>query len=374
MKNTSLQITILGSTITSSWGNKHAPVYAGLVRELVLRGHRVLFMERDKPLYAENRDMTTPPYGRFELYYSVTDLKARFRAELGTSDAIILGSGVPNGIDVANAVLAVNPGTTAFYDLDAPTTLDAVEMETCTYLNRNLMPQFDLYLSAAGGRVLARLEQDFQVHHARPLYCGADTAIHYPDEPVAAYDLGFVGPSTGEQFPLLERFLINPALLWTEGRFAIAGHPLPTGIQWPQNVKRIQHLPSPQRRSFYNRQRFTLNIPSASLALDGYAPTAALFEAAACGTPVITENWPGLDTFFEPGREIITVRSTAELVAVLRDTPISEAEAIGQRARERILAEHTAAHRAAELECMLAESLMEKTAQSSTRQGASLML
>lgn len=200
MINAPLHITFIGSSITSSLGNPHAPVFRGLVRELALRGHRVIFLERDKPLYAENRDVTAPAYGRFGLYYSVMDLKARFREEIAEADAVIIGSSLANGCEVAQTVLDMANGIMAFYDLDAPQTLDALEKDDCPYLNRKLIPEFDLYLSAAGGPVLERLEREFYAPRAHALYHAADTVAYYPEAQERVYDLGFSGPLAEDQF------------------------------------------------------------------------------------------------------------------------------------------------------------------------------
>src|SRR4051812_30067814 len=141
--------------------------------------------------------------------------------------------------------------------------------------------------------------------------------------------------------------------MWPAGRFVVAGPQYPTGIQWPQNVERITHLGPEDHRAFYNRQRFTLNVTRAAMVRAGYSPSVRLFEAAACGTPIISDAWPGLETLFEPGREILIAHSTAEALRILSETSESERRAIGERARRRVLAEHTAAHRAAELESII---------------------
>src|SRR3954447_15268395 len=95
-----MRIVIIGLSITSSWGNGHATTYRGLVRELVRRGHNVLFLEHDKPWYADNRDMPRPPFGRTELYASVDDLKHRFGERVRSADLVIVGSYVPEGVAV----------------------------------------------------------------------------------------------------------------------------------------------------------------------------------------------------------------------------------------------------------------------------------
>src|SRR5262249_19171912 len=147
-----------------------------------------------------------------------------------------------------------------------------------------------------------------------------------------------------------------PAEEWTEGRFIVAGPQFPTEIAWPPNVKHMPHISPGQHREFYNRQRFTLNVTRTEMIHAGFSPSVRLFEAAACGIPVISDRWEGIQTFFEPGTEILLVDSTDEILDILRNLSPEEAAAIGERARQRILSEYTSAHRAVELEVNIAEA------------------
>ncbi len=87
----------------------------------------------------------------------------------------------------------------------------------------------------------------------------------------------------------------------------------------------------------------------------GYSPSVRLFEAAACGTPVISDQWAGLETFFEPSREILLAEDADQCCKILRDYSETERQAISRRARRRVLAEHSAAVRARQLEGYLSE-------------------
>lgn len=113
-------------------------------------------------------------------------------------------------------------------------------------------------------------------------------------------------------------------------------------------------------RAFYNARRTTLNITPAGMRPAGYSPSVRLFEADACGTPIGSDSWPGLEDIFEPGREILVARSPDESVSFLRDIPGEELAAAGERARARVLASHTAARRACELESYAREALAGK--------------
>ncbi len=346
-----LEIVILGLSITSSWGNGHAVTFRGLVRELERRGHRVLFLEHDVPWYAENRDLPHPPYGVTELYQDLADLDRRFRARVQRADAVILGSYVRQGVEVADWVLRHARGVTAFYDIDTPVTLARLERGDHEYLHPRLIPSFDLYLSFTGGPTLERLERQLGARKALPLYCSCDPELYFPeDREEPRWDLGYLGTYSDDRQPTLEELLLEPARQLAARRFAVAGPSYPAEIAWPANVDRFEHLPPGEHRPFYNRQRYTLNVTRADMRQAGYSPSIRLFEAAACGTPIISDDWPGLETLFEPDREILIVSRREQVEKILLDVSEAERQRIGERARRRVLTEHTAAHRAATLE------------------------
>ncbi len=250
-------------------------------------------------------------------------------------------------------------GATAFYDIDTPVTLAKLERGDYEYLTPELIPRYNLYLSFSGGPTLTRLEQQYGSPCARPLYCSVDPALYYPDENRSEfdYDLGYMGTYSDDRQPPLEQLLCEPARQWQAGRFAVAGPQYPAAIIWPSNVARIEHLPPAEHRAFYNAQRFTLNITRADMIRAGYSPSVRLFEAAACGVPIISDYWDGLDTFFTLDTEILVAHSPADTLRYCRELPEAERLAIGERARQRVLAHHTAAHRAHELASYARETL-----------------
>lgn len=345
-----MNLVFLGLSITSSWGNGHATTYRGLVRELSERGHQVLFLERDVPWYAANRDLPRPPYGRTELYADLVDLRSRFTGEVRSADFVLVGSYVPEGIAVGEWVTRTAQGATGFYDIDTPVTLARLEGGSAEYLSRSLLRRYDLYFSFTGGPTLERLERRFGARRARALYCSFDPNVYYPERVRLRWDLGYLGTYSACRQKPLERLMLDPARKWREARMVVAGPQYPNEIVWPPNVERIDHLPPPAHRRFYCAQRFTLNVTRADMVAAGYSPSVRLFEAAACGTPIISDWWEGLDTLFEPGTEILVSRSAEQTLRYLRDLSEEERVAIGQRARGRVLSEHTAAHRAEELE------------------------
>lgn len=345
-----MKIVILGLSITSSWGNGHATTYRGLVRELATRGHSVVFLERDVPWYAENRDAAGELHASVVLYPNVDGLRARHAQVVAAADAVIVGSYVPDGIAVGEWVLDTARGVTAFYDIDTPVTLAKIARGECEYLSTTLIPRYDLYLSFTGGPTLDRLEEEFRAPAALPLYCSVDPRAYRPEPVARRWDLGYLGTYSPDRQPLLETMLMDPAGSWREGRFVVAGPMYPPELEWPANVERIEHLPPAAHRRFYNEQRFTLNLTRADMKAAGYSPSVRLFEAAACGVPIISDLWDGLDELFEIGSDILVATSSDEVLEILKNTSARQAEAIGEAARERVLSGHTAAHRAAQLE------------------------
>jgi spore maturation protein CgeB len=345
-----MDIVFLGLSITSSWGNGHAVTYRGLVRELTRSGHRVTFLERDVPWYAANRDLPRPPWGRTELYGGLDDLQARFGPLVAGADLVVVGSYVPEGIAVGEWVVATARATTAFYDIDTPVTLAKLADGSCEYLSRALVPRYDLYLSFTGGPTLRRIEGELGARAARPLYCSADPEQYRPEPRELRWDLAYLGTYSRDRQPALERLLLEPARRWPEGRFAVAGPQYPADVRWPPNVLRVEHLAPPQHVPFYNAQRFTLNLTRRDMVEAGWSPSVRLFEAACCGTPIVSDVWPGLEAFFSPGEEILLARSAEELLATVRHATEAERRRIGEAGRTRVLRQHTAAHRARELE------------------------
>jgi spore maturation protein CgeB len=356
-----LDIVFLGLSITSSWGNGHATTYRALIRELTRRGHRVTFLERDVPWYASQRDLPQPEFCELELYGSLDELRDRFATLIARADAVIVGSYVPDGVAVGEWVTETARGATAFYDIDTPVTIAKLLRNDYEYLTPALIAKYDRYLSFTGGPMLDQIERDFGSPNALPLYCSFDPENYYKEEEVdAKWDLGYMGTYSDDRQPRLNELLVLPAQQLTEGRFVVAGPQYPSSIRWSPNIERIEHLPPAQHRRFYNRQRFTLNVTRDDMIRAGYSPSVRLFEAAACGVPIISDYWPGLEDFFRIGTEILVARSAAESIDYLQHTSHLERERIGENARRRVMAEHTAAHRAEQLEGYLNQSIGER--------------
>jgi spore maturation protein CgeB len=358
MNPKAMNIVILGLSITSSWGNGHATTYRSLTRALHRRGHSLLFLERDVPWYADHRDLAEPSYCPTRLYGDLEELKAVHGRAVAAADLVIVGSCVPEGTAVGEWVIATATGVTAFYDIDTPVTLSALARGDCTYLSTQLIPRYQLFLSFTGGPVLQRLERNYGAAMARALYCSVDPDVYYPEpDPRPSRDLGYMGTYSPDRQPGLETLLLDPARAWPEGRFSVVGPQYPEWIAWPDNVRRRDHLPPDQHRGFYNDQRYTLNLTRADMVELGYSPSVRLFEAAACGTPIISDYWEGLDSLFRIGEEIEVAETTAQVLHILQTQSETSRRRLAEAARARVLDRHTSEHRAAELERHFEECL-----------------
>jgi spore maturation protein CgeB len=344
-----LDFAFLGLSLRSAWGNGHATTYRALIRALRARGHRVRFYERDRSWYADNQDLPRDLASCLVLYDDPESLRDEHGDDITAADVVVLGSFVPEGARIADWLLRTAHGVTAFYDIDTPVTMAKLREGGCDYLRADQIAEFGVYLSFTGGPFLDRLRRHYGAR-AVALYCAVDAERYAPSRTPAQYDLGYLGTYSDDRQPLLQRNLLDVAAQWPGGRFAVAGPQYPESIDWPVNVTRIEHLAPARHRAFYNAQRFTLNLTRADMVAAGWSPSVRLFEAAACGVPIISDAWPGIEAFFAPDGEILLAHEPAQVLAWLRDTPETRRRALGAAARRRVLAEHTAEHRAETLE------------------------
>lgn len=340
-----MKLVVLGLTLSSSWGNGHATTFRALLSAFARRGHQVLFLERDKPWYAAERDLPDPDFCTLAYYDSLADLD-RWRDEVRGADAVMVGSYVPDGVEVGRWVQACADGVTCFYDIDTPVTLAKLERGDFEYLSPEIIPGYDIYFSFTGGPTLTQLEEQYGSPCARSLYCSVDAERYRPLDKSKRWNLSYLGTYSPDRQPTLEKLLIEPARALPDKRFVVAGPQYPVDIDWPTNVERIEHVAPADHPAFYAESAATLNVTRADMIAAGWSPSVRLFEAAACGTPVISDVWDGIEDFFVPEREIILARSTSDVVKALSQ----DLHGIGANARTVALAGHTAEHRAAELE------------------------
>jgi len=357
-----MKLVILGLSITSSWGNGHATTYRGLCRAMAERGHRIVFFEWDAPWYGgAHRDLHPErcEYAEVRLYDEWATGWREVAAELVDADAVLLGSYFRHGIEAADLLARSFDGPRLFYDIDTPITVRAYrDLGAAEYLRADQVPTFDLYFSFTGGPVLQELERTYGSPMALPLYCAVDPSEHFRRSPREEFgcDLGYMGTYAPDRQPSLDRLLIEPARRRPASNFIVAGPEYPVAVEWPANVGRYEHVPPPDHADFYSSSRLTLNLTRSEMRRWGWSPSVRIFEAAACGAAIVSDRWPGLEEFLEPGRELIVAETPDDVLAAL-DLPAPAVTAIGDAARKRILERHTNGARAAEFEAAIAEAL-----------------
>ncbi len=345
-----MKITIFGLTISSSWGNGHATPYRAILRALHRRGIRSVFYERDVCYYAAHRDFRTSEYCDLKLYSCWKDVRAAALRDVADSDIVINASYCSEGARISDEALGVAGPLHVFYDLDTPVTINFLRAQGCDYLRLDHIPEFDLYLSFTGGRVLNELENVYGAHLAQPLYGCVDPETYHrvPKREEFRCALSYVGTYAPDRQQKLDHLFLGPARRRSDAPFLLAGSLYPFQWSWPANVKRFEHVAPGQHAALYSSSRSTLNLTRKEMADSGYCPSGRFFEAAACGTPIFTDLWPGLDDFFDLRDELYVV-STAEDVLRYLDLSDHELSAVAARARHRTLAEHTGDRRAEQL-------------------------
>jgi spore maturation protein CgeB len=350
-----MRIAIFGLTMSSAWGNGHATLWRALCRALDRRGHRVVFFERDMPYYAGHRDLRHPEGCDLRLYESWHAVAADAARELREADVGMVTSYCPDGRAASRLVLDSPVAVKTFYDLDTPVTLERLGRgDEVPYLPEEGLGGFDLVLSYTGGRALATLRDTLGARAAAPLYGSVDPERHFPvpPDPVRRSDLSYLGTYSADRQVALDALFIEPARRRGGLRFALAGSQYPEGFPWTRNIFYLSHMPPQDHPSFFCSSGLTLNVTRRPLADMGFCPSGRLFEAAACGTPLLSDSWEGLDAFFAPSEEILIAATTDDVLGAL-DLTAGERARVARRARARTLECHTASRRAAELEALL---------------------
>ncbi len=348
-----MNITIFGLSITSSWGNGHATTFRALCSALYNRGHRIVFFEHNLEWYQNNRDLPEPDYCETRIFEDWNEILPQVRAELKNTDVVVVGSYFPDGIAALDEVLESNVPVKAFYDIDTPITVAALEKQAGTdYLLRRHLAELDVYFSFTGGPILKKLEEEFKVPFATPLYCSFDPEKYrqLPANPKFECDLSYMGTYAPDRQPKIEELLCGPARRMPDKRFIVAGPQYPKSIAWPDNVERIKHLSPRHHAEFYGSCRLTLNVTRRDMVMAGFSPSVRLFEASACAAAIVSDNWPGLDSFFIPGKEILLPASGDDVLRYISEYDAADLRQIGLAAQARVMARHTSDARAQEFE------------------------
>jgi spore maturation protein CgeB len=352
-----LNIAFFGSSLVSAYWNGAATYYRGMIRALHDDGHRITFYEPDAYERQAHRDIPDPPWARVVVYSSAhEDAVYRALEEARSADLIVKASGV--GVFDAlleRAVLELRRAgaLAAFWDVDAPATLDRV-LRNADDPFRPLIPRYDLILTYGGGEPVVKAYEALGAQACMPIYNALDPSTHYPvaPDPRFAGDLGFLGNRMPDREARVEEFLFRAASEAQESHFLLGGNGWDSKPM-PANVTYLGHVYTREHNAFNCSPRVILNINRASMARYGFSPPTRIFEAAGAGACLITDAWEGIDLFLEPGREVIVVRDGGELAEQLRMLAPERARAIGAAARRRILAGHTYRHRSEQLAALM---------------------
>lgn len=346
-----MKIVVFGLSISSAWGNGQATLLRSLFRALDRHGHEIHFFERDTPYYAAHRDAASLPFVRLHIYSHWTEVLEQAQRQLSGADAAIVTSYCPDGVAACDLVLGSKLPRTVFYDMDTPVTLNRLkDGESVPYIPPYGLGPFDLVLSYTGGRALDLLRERLCARCVSTLYGWVDPELYQRVDPCSDFesDLSYLGTYSADRQAALDELLIAPARQLSSRKFLIAGAMYSSRESWPPNIRHREHVAPPQHPSFYSSSLLTLNVTRGPMAAMGYCPSARFFEAGACGTAVLSDWWTGLDTFFEPGSEILLAASTAQAIsAILKDR--ASLDEIARRARQRTLDCHTADQRARRL-------------------------
>jgi spore maturation protein CgeB len=338
-----MKITIFGLTLSSSWGNGHATIWRALCGALARKGVRVVFYERDVPYYARHRDLVECEHCELVLYKRWEEVRERAWDAAKNSDCAMVTSYCPDAEAACALVLDSGARVRAFY-------ARLRNKEEVDYIPTDGFAAFDLVLTYTGGSAIKELRERLGARRVVALYGCADPRKHNPvaSHPRFAANLSYLGTYAHDRQQMLDELFLKPARLLPDKRFIVAGAQYPAEFPWSQNIWFVRHLPPAEHSAFYCSSAVTLSVTRSAMAAMGYCPSGRLFEAAACGVPVVSDSWRGLETFFEPGREILIAKSAEEMESVLsRDD--AALRAIGDAARRRVLSHHTSDQRATEL-------------------------
>ncbi len=356
-----MKIVIFGLTISSSWGNGHATPYRAILRALRRMGHHITFYEKDVPYYASHRDFASCDFCDLVLYRDWEEIRGQAMIDARDADVVMHASYCPDGAQMIDELADAGCELHVFYDLDTPITLANLTTGAFDYLRRDQIPRFDLYLSFTGGKILDELEQQWGAQRARPLYGCVDPDVYarVPKQQEFRCLLSYMGTYAQDRQEKLNQLLLKPALQLPEEKFVLAGSLYPHEWRWPANVRYFDHVTPELHPALYSSSTFTLNITRGDMARSGYCPSGRFFEAAACGTPIISDWFEGLDSFFELSEEVAVVNDARQMLAAL-EMPECERTTMSGRARERTLTEHSGERRAAQLLGFLEEARARK--------------
>jgi spore maturation protein CgeB len=353
-----MNIAFFGSSLVSSYRNGSATYYRGLLSNLARRGHRITFYEPDDAERQAHREVDDPAWARVVVYSgSEPDGVLRCLEHASAADLVVKASGVGVFDDLLEReVLSVRNAYTSvvFWDMDAPATLERLAVDPADHLPA-LVPHFDFVFTTGGGERAVQGYRELGARGCLPIHAAVDPATHHPvaPDPRFAATLGLLANRIPDREQRVRELFFDPAASLDREVFLLAGHGWDEGAAAPANVRVIGHVPAEDHNAFNCTPRAVLNVTRESMARYGSSPSARIFEAAGAGACVISDAWDGIEAFLEPGNEVLCAEDGDQVASILEFLEPEHAAAIGQAARERVLAEHTYAHRAAQFDAVI---------------------
>lgn len=351
-----LNIAFFGSSLVSAFWNGAATYYRGVIRALNENGHRVTFYEPDIYDRQKHRDIPDPDWAEVVVYAGDEESALRALETAKNADVLIKNSGVGAFDELLEKALIETAAPNAlkiFWDVDAPATLDRVHQnERDQFLE--LIPQYDLILTYGGGEPVVSAYKELGAKKCVPIYNALDPETHHPVEPDTRFaaDLGLLANRLPDREARIEEFFFDVAGKLPEKRFLLGGSGWGDKLMSP-NINYVGHVYTKDHNAFNSTPLAVLNVNRESMARYGFSPPTRVFEAAGAGACLITDEWEGIELFLEPGKEVLVAKDGEEVVAHLENLTPEKARKIGEAALQRALAEHTYAHRVAQLEKLL---------------------
>lgn len=356
-----MKIAFFGSSLVSAYWNGAATYYRGIIRMLYERGHQVTFFEPDIYERQKHRDLDEVPYARSVVYPAETEAQVlEILPQARDADVVVKASGV-GAFDelLEKAVLDLKDESRAvvYWDVDAPATLERMTDNPRDPL-RSLVPEYDLVLTYGGGEPVVKGYAAVGAAQCEPVYNAFDPETHHPvlPDPRFSGDLGFVGNRLPDREERVLEFFHGAAERLPEKTFLLAGSGWESNSRQLANVRYLGHLYTKDHNAFNRTPRAVLNVLREGMARCGFSPATRVFEAAGAGACLITDQWEGIGLFLEPHKECLVAANGEEVARHLSDLSVERAEAIGRAAMERVLSEHTYAHRASQVEDLLANA------------------
>jgi spore maturation protein CgeB len=348
-----MKIAFYGSSLLSSYWNGAATYYRGLLRDLAGRGYEVTFYEPDAFDRQQHRDIDPPDWARSVVYDATPGALAAVLAEAREADIVVKANGVGVFDEELLEGIVTNSRDDAlriFWDVDAAATLAEMRGDE-THVVRRMLPSLDMVLTYGGGPPVVEAYTRFGAARCVPIYNALDPSTHHPvpPDPRFACDLAFLGNRLPDREARVEQFFLEPAAALPERNFLIGGNGWETKTM-SGNVRHLGHVYTHEHNAFNCTPLTVLNVARDTMAEIGYSPATRVFEAAGAAACLITDAWEGIEMFLEPDAEVLVARDGQDVADHLAALTPERARAIGEAARRRIAADHTYAHRGAEVD------------------------